>query len=258
MTEVGVHHADDVRGRDAETGDDGRAEPELAGAVNDLHPPRARELVGDRAGAVRRVVVDDHELELDAVLAAGVEERRRPVPPADRARCRSARPSSDRPAGTTSREHYNSSVQTNAKRSADDHSGPSPQSSRDLARRDFFARAVVTIPIAAPRSAGAGIRARRAVPNLAGDPPARVGIVLARRGAVGPQRTQQGALGRVGDRQLESGLHRAGVHRARVRGVRGVRRRHLAGAGRAGRIGAVRRGLSHGGADGAVGGRRPR
>ena len=70
MAEVRVHDADDVRGRDAEARDDGGAEAELAGAVNDLHPPRPRQLVGDRAGAVRRVVVDDHELELDAVLAA--------------------------------------------------------------------------------------------------------------------------------------------------------------------------------------------
>ena len=43
---------------------------------------------------------------------------------------------------------------------------------------------------------------------------------LARRGRVGAQRAQPRALGRVADRQLESRVHRAGVHGARVRRVR--------------------------------------
>ena len=74
MTEVGVHHADDVRGGRAEAGDHGGPQTELAGAVKDLHPVRPGQLVGDLARAVRRVVVDHHELERDTGAAGGIEQ----------------------------------------------------------------------------------------------------------------------------------------------------------------------------------------
>ena len=64
---------------------------------------------------------------------------------------------------------------------------------------------------------------------------------LARRRRVGPQRAQQGALRRVAAGRMEPGVHRAGLHGARVRLVRGVRRRRAAGAaGQRGRGPALR------------------
>ena len=64
---------------------------------------------------------------------------------------------------------------------------------------------------------------------------------LARRRGVGPQRAEQGALRRVAPGRVEPGVHRAGLHGARVRVVRGVRRRRPAGApGQRGRGPAVR------------------
>ena len=64
MRQVGVHLADDVgvaRQHAAERVDVGAAEAPAPAAVQHLHPPRmlAGEGVGDRAGAVGRVVVDD-------------------------------------------------------------------------------------------------------------------------------------------------------------------------------------------------------
>ena len=53
---------------------------------------------------------------------------------------------------------------------------------------------------------------------------------LARRGRLGTQRPQPGAVGHVADRRVESDLHRAGLHRARIRRLRSFRRRDLAGA----------------------------
>ena len=53
---------------------------------------------------------------------------------------------------------------------------------------------------------------------------------LARRRRVDAQRAQQGALRRLAPGRVESGLHRAGLHGARVSVVQGVRRRRPAGA----------------------------
>ncbi len=69
MAEIRVHHADDVRRRDAEAGHNRRAESQLARPVHDAHAMAPRQVVGHCAGAVRRVVVDDDEFEFDPVAA---------------------------------------------------------------------------------------------------------------------------------------------------------------------------------------------
>ena len=79
MAEVGVHDAHDVGRRDAEAGDDRRAQSELAGAMDDVDPIRPGELVGDGAGAVGRIVVDDHQLEREAARRRGVEQGAREI-----------------------------------------------------------------------------------------------------------------------------------------------------------------------------------
>ncbi len=73
----------------------------------------SREVVGERAGAVRRVVVDDDELAVDSRGPHSRERSRGPDPPADRARCRWAR-RCERAAGCAgatakdeTRKHYN-------------------------------------------------------------------------------------------------------------------------------------------------------
>ena len=53
---------------------------------------------------------------------------------------------------------------------------------------------------------------------------------VARRGRMGPQRPQHGALRRVGSGPVESALPRTSLHRARVPLFRRIRRGHLAGA----------------------------
>ena len=68
MTEIRVHHADDVARRGVEALDHRGPEPELAAAMNHRQRKSRRQLVGERAGTVRRVVVDDDELAVDAVL----------------------------------------------------------------------------------------------------------------------------------------------------------------------------------------------
>ncbi len=69
--------------RRLESFDDRRPEPELAAAVNDLDAVPRREIVGQRAGPVRRVVVDDHELAVEAPLRVrrkhGLDEIREPI-----------------------------------------------------------------------------------------------------------------------------------------------------------------------------------
>ena len=63
MTQVAIHHADDVRARDGEAVEHRGSEPQLSGAMDDPHAAVARPLVGDRAGAVGGVVVDDDDLD---------------------------------------------------------------------------------------------------------------------------------------------------------------------------------------------------
>jgi hypothetical protein len=67
MTEVGVHHAHDLRGCHAESGNYGRAKSQLAGPMNDVHVVLTRKIICQHARAVGRIVVHDHELELHAV-----------------------------------------------------------------------------------------------------------------------------------------------------------------------------------------------
>jgi hypothetical protein len=73
MAQVGVDHADDFGVAGLEALDDRGAEPELAGAVNDLDRIARREIVGDAARSVRRIVVDDDQVALDAARLIGVE-----------------------------------------------------------------------------------------------------------------------------------------------------------------------------------------
>jgi hypothetical protein len=75
MAQIGVDHADDLRRRRGKTFDDGRTEPELAGAMYDGDREAERQPVGDVAGAIRRVVVDDDELTVDAARGVGGEDR---------------------------------------------------------------------------------------------------------------------------------------------------------------------------------------
>ncbi len=83
MAEIGVDDADDRRPRRLESFDNRRAEPELAAAMNHLDPVPRRELVSERPGSVRRVVVDDHELAVEASLRVrgeyGLDEIREPI-----------------------------------------------------------------------------------------------------------------------------------------------------------------------------------
>ena len=65
MAQVGVNDADHRRARDLEARDHRRAEPHLAGAMQDGDAILSGKIVGDAAGAVWRVVVDDHEVAVD-------------------------------------------------------------------------------------------------------------------------------------------------------------------------------------------------
>ncbi len=75
VAQVGVDDADDGGFRRLEALDDGGAEPELAAAVNHLHSMAPRQFIGERAGAVRRIVVDDDQLGVEAGAPVGVENR---------------------------------------------------------------------------------------------------------------------------------------------------------------------------------------
>ena len=78
---------------------------------------------------------------------------------------------------------------------------------------------------------------------LTSDPPTvrRGRHRVARRGRLGPQRQKSGAVGRLADRRLEPGLHRASIHGGRIRRVSSVRGWHVAGACGAARVGTLRR-----------------
>ena len=83
MAEIGVDDPDDRRPRRLEPFDDRRPEPELAAAMNHLDPVPRRELVSQRPGAVRRIVVDDDELAVEASLRVrgkhGVDQVPEPI-----------------------------------------------------------------------------------------------------------------------------------------------------------------------------------
>ena len=99
MAEVRVHHADDVGGGDAEAGDDGGAEAELAGAMD---RPASRCV---RASSSAIAPVPSGELSSTITsssstpaVAAALEQRVDELGQPIASRCRSARPSSGRPA----------------------------------------------------------------------------------------------------------------------------------------------------------------
>ena len=73
MAEVGVHGADDAGGCNLETGDNRRTRAELAARWM-TRTRSSRVNLGNGAGAVRRIVVDDDELQFESVLGAGLEE----------------------------------------------------------------------------------------------------------------------------------------------------------------------------------------
>ena len=75
MAQVRVHDAEDLAARGREAVDDGGAEPQLARPVHDADAVPRRQIVGQRAGAVRRTVVDDHQLAVDAVRGEHLEDR---------------------------------------------------------------------------------------------------------------------------------------------------------------------------------------
>lgn len=84
VAKVGVHDTDDVRGRDGEPGHHGGTETQFPGAVHHPHAPRGRELIRERTGAIRRVIVDNDQFEgkLRRVGGCknGVHEFRQPGP----------------------------------------------------------------------------------------------------------------------------------------------------------------------------------
>ena len=103
VAEVGVEVEEQVVAvldGEAHGREDGRAQAELAGAVDDVDPRvGGGQLVGERAGAVGRVVVDDQ----DVGVRAGARGSRRRAGRGCRARCRwPARPASG-PVGRTAR-----------------------------------------------------------------------------------------------------------------------------------------------------------
>ena len=74
MAQIRVDDAEQRRRRDFEAGDNGRAESEFPGAMDDTQPPRPRQIIGERACAVGGVVIDDDELERDARAVARLEQ----------------------------------------------------------------------------------------------------------------------------------------------------------------------------------------
>jgi hypothetical protein len=74
MAEIRVHDADDLRRGRSEARDDRRAEAQLPRTVNDAYVVLPREIVSDRARAVRRVVIDNDELELKTMAGTGREQ----------------------------------------------------------------------------------------------------------------------------------------------------------------------------------------
>ena len=76
VTHVGVDDADDGGRRSREPFDDRGAKSELAGSMDHANPVPRRELVRERTGAVRRVVVDDDQLGIEPFGAVGGKDRR--------------------------------------------------------------------------------------------------------------------------------------------------------------------------------------
>ena len=75
MAQIRVNDANDLCRRGAESFDHSGAETELAGAMDDADWPLECQAVGDLTGAVRRVVVDDHQFARDAGAVVGGKDR---------------------------------------------------------------------------------------------------------------------------------------------------------------------------------------
>ena len=82
MAQVRVDDADDRRSGRLESFDDRRPQSELAAAMNHLNPVLLREVVGNGAGAIRRVVIHDHQLAVEATLRVRLEHRPDQIPEA--------------------------------------------------------------------------------------------------------------------------------------------------------------------------------
>ena len=98
MAQIRVDHADDRRAGAARTRRRPRCRARASrpdGSTRDAI--LSREVVGDRAGAVGRVVVDDHQLAVDPGARRSRGRSRGPDRPAARARCRWERRSRARP-----------------------------------------------------------------------------------------------------------------------------------------------------------------
>lgn len=83
MAEVCVHHANDVGARRPGSFDDSRTQAQLPAAVNHLQPMMSGQVIGERPGAVRRVVVDNDHGQAHALGSCapkeGFDELSKPV-----------------------------------------------------------------------------------------------------------------------------------------------------------------------------------
>ena len=61
MAEISVHHPEHGRARRVEARHHGRPQSKLGGTVHNAHGVAAGERIGHSAGAVRRVVIHDHQ-----------------------------------------------------------------------------------------------------------------------------------------------------------------------------------------------------
>jgi hypothetical protein len=74
MTHIRVYHTDDRRMRSGGAFDHCGAETKFARAMNDPNPVRGRERFGDLARSVRRIVVDDDQLGVEAFAAIRIKD----------------------------------------------------------------------------------------------------------------------------------------------------------------------------------------
>ena len=94
MAEVGVHHADDVRGGDREPAMTAVPSPSLPGrCTTRMRPVRASSSASAPVPS-GRIVVHDDELEVESRRRRLGEQRVGELRQADRVRCKSAPPSS--------------------------------------------------------------------------------------------------------------------------------------------------------------------
>ena len=181
--------------------------------MHDADAVPRRQIVGQRAGAVRRAVVDDDQLAVDAVRGEHLEDRLDQL--AEAGALVVGGHDDGEPHAPTIAALYLAAVTAEPASAAPGRQ--SPRASLGRVAGDRRPRRAAARALPHRRSAVAHHRRRR----------------LARRGRLDPQRPQPRAVGHVADRRLEPALRRAGLHRPRVRRLRHLRRRHLAGAPRA-------------------------